>query len=357
MRKAKEAWSKVALVLTSDTTSPSSICSVLGLMATKAVVKDTPTGMEHPPVHPLNIAVFSSQPAESANVLEHLENILRLIESKKVQLKRLARETVAEIHINYATPREGGWTFETKLLRRITKLNIKLVISIGRIRSTKSATHERRNMKTRNGKTLMALLCAVFAFTQAADAFYDANLGRWINRDPLGDTAFLTLHTHGKSRSEQAHLRTEALKPLYMFVGNTPINAIDAYGLKKIKTGVKICNQGPKDNMHGFVEIDGQGYGFYPKDGSSCGVIHGPGQIDDDDPSKASCNDVELDDCAYDISKFKNCLKNKVQQQSQNPPTYSVYGNNCRQWRNSVISECAQESDKRSGGLWEQYGP
>jgi len=177
---------------------------------------------------------------------------------------------------------------------------------------------------------------------------------KWPNRDPLGDEAFFTLHTQGKSRSERRQFRAEALKPLYVFVGNTPINAIDAFGLKKVKTGVKTCNQGLKDNLHGFVEIDGQGYGFYPVDGSSCGVIHGPGQINPDDPSTASCKDVELDDCAYDIKKFKDCLKNKVQ---QSPPTYSVYGNNCRQWRNSIVSECAQEADKRPGGLWEQYGP
>lgn len=45
-------------------------------------------------------------------------------------------------------------------------------------------------MKTRNGITMLALLCMVGAFTQTAQAFYDASLGMWINRDPLGELGF-----------------------------------------------------------------------------------------------------------------------------------------------------------------------
>ena len=57
-------------------------------------------------------------------------------------------------------------------------------------------------MKTRNGKTVMALLCAVFAFTQAAQAFYDANIGRWINRDPIGEAGGINLHEFSKNNPQ-----------------------------------------------------------------------------------------------------------------------------------------------------------
>ena len=77
------------------------------------------------------------------------------------------------------------------------------------------------------------------------------------------------------------------------------------------------------------LTIDGQGYGLYPTVGLFGGVMWGLGQINPDDPSAASCSDVELDDDAYDINKFKDCVKNKVEQAQQNPPTYSIYLNNC----------------------------
>jgi RHS repeat-associated protein len=190
--------------------------------------------------------------------------------------------------------------------------------------------------------------------------YYHPLLGTWISRDPLGHESFSILYPQEMSRYDRRQFRAESLKPLYLFVGNSPTNAIDAFGLKKVKTGIQKCNEGIKDNLHGFLTIDGQGYGLYPTVGSFGGVMWGLGQINPDDPSAASCSDVELDDDSYDINKFRDCVKTKVEKAQQNPPTYSIYMNNCRQWRNSVISACKQQSaktDQRSGGLWEQYGP
>ncbi len=60
---------------------------------------------------------------------------------------------------------------------------------------------------------MMALLFAVLAFAQSATAFYDANLGRWINRDPIEEEGGINLHA---------------------FVSNNPVSAIDLFGLAEV---------------------------------------------------------------------------------------------------------------------------
>lgn len=197
-------------------------------------------------------------------------------------------------------------------------------------------------MKTRNKTTLMALLCAAFAFTQAAQAFYDANLGRWVNRDPLGDTAFLTLHTHGKSRNEQAHLRAEALKPLYVFVGNTPTGSYDPFGLLQA-TGIRICRE-PGLGGHEWVEYDGGSVGFYPgPDGIWPG---GTGTILSPDPhasdSDKKCGQVHVGDC-IDVGCFEKCAKNL---KNATPGWYCVIGDNCRDWVTANLNDCIKKCRK-----------
>ena len=52
---------------------------------------------------------------------------------------------------------------------------------------------------------------ALFLVEQAAHAFYDPSLGRWINRDPMGEAGGMNL---------------------YAFVGNSPAAAVDPDGLQ-----------------------------------------------------------------------------------------------------------------------------
>ncbi|NCC62482.1 MAG: hypothetical protein EOM12_16450, partial [Verrucomicrobiae bacterium] len=61
--------------------------------------------------------------------------------------------------------------------------------------------------------------------------FYRPKLGRWINRDPLGDKSFLLRRGQGKSRKERNKLWLQARRPLYMFVENNAINSVDYLGL------------------------------------------------------------------------------------------------------------------------------
>ena len=68
-------------------------------------------------------------------------------------------------------------------------------------------------MKTEYSRLKIVLVIAVaLSVMHEASAFYDAHLGRWITRDPIGE---------------------DGGKNLYLFVGNNAINAVDAFG--KIK--------------------------------------------------------------------------------------------------------------------------
>ena len=82
--------------------------------------------------------------------------------------------------------------------------------------------------------------------------FYDPNLQRWINRDPVGEPGFKMLPGHPANPIFNE-------PNLYSFVGNEPTISIDAFGLLRqvfrncnptealacqatcIKTGVKSC--------------------------------------------------------------------------------------------------------------------
>jgi len=113
---------------------------------------------------------------------------------------------------------------------------------------------------------------------------------KWPNRDPLGDEAFFTLYTQGKSRIERRQLRAESLKPLYVFVSNDPANKYDYLGLQcgitvhraPVKVGL-VWDWPPIDINagHEWIEIDGKGYGFWP----SGSALYSDGKLHEgDDP-------------------------------------------------------------------------
>jgi RHS repeat-associated protein len=61
--------------------------------------------------------------------------------------------------------------------------------------------------------------------------YYAPSTGRWINRDPLGDRAFLKQQAQGKTQKERRNLYREALRPAYLFSANAPVSNYDCFGL------------------------------------------------------------------------------------------------------------------------------
>jgi RHS repeat-associated protein len=75
--------------------------------------------------------------------------------------------------------------------------------------------------------------------------FYDPNLQRWINRDPLGEPGFETLQ--GRSSILAGTLFSSYLRPrgdiLYAYVLNGPVNHYDPLGLVDRGPGTMACKQ------------------------------------------------------------------------------------------------------------------
>ena len=124
--------------------------------------------------------------------------------------------------------------------------------------------------------------------------FYDPNLQRWLNRDPIGEFGFGIIAT-------TASKPTRNTQNLYTFVLNSAADLVDPSGLQPVNTGVKRCSQGEANNFHGFLVVDGQPYGLYPRNSGGIfdrvsAVIFGPGEIDQtDDPTSPDCKYMGCD--------------------------------------------------------------
>jgi len=99
-------------------------------------------------------------------------------------------------------------------------------------------------MKTLRRFIQLCTITITFLAIQSAFAFYNPQVGRWANRDPIHEFGFLAL----KGGKLGFHIGSEL--NLYTFVGNNPNSYIDVAGLKKRLgglTGGACCNTSDKD--------------------------------------------------------------------------------------------------------------
>jgi len=61
--------------------------------------------------------------------------------------------------------------------------------------------------------------------------YYNPDLGRWINRDPIGELAFFNQYLIILSLDERKSVILESRRPVYLFVSNAPIASVDKHGL------------------------------------------------------------------------------------------------------------------------------
>ena len=111
------------------------------------------------------------------------------------------------------------------------------------------------------------VMFGVIVVTQIASAYYDPNLQRWINRDPLQEPGFEHLRQAGARQ-----LRREAASQ-YPFVGNNPITEFDLLGLdrpapgsygvplKRAPTQLLPCWADFLDT-YAMIKIGNSGYGY-----------------------------------------------------------------------------------------------
>ena len=88
-------------------------------------------------------------------------------------------------------------------------------------------------MKTNSGRFKCGLVFTVmFTVACGASAFYDANLGRWLSRDPIGEKG-------GNN--------------LCVFVGNNAVNSVDAFGRIKFD-GCELKEQQIADGFDSYCK-------------------------------------------------------------------------------------------------------
>jgi RHS repeat-associated protein len=86
-------------------------------------------------------------------------------------------------------------------------------------------------MKLIKNKFTSSLIISVFlCAAQLVSAFYDPSLGRWINRDPIGDSGFDAI------REQATSLLVDNLNR-HRLVSNNPVNNIDYMGLAAVPSG------------------------------------------------------------------------------------------------------------------------
>jgi hypothetical protein len=99
------------------------------------------------------------------------------------------------------------------------------------------------NMKSKINSACVLVTFAILFTANIASAFYNPSLGRWANRDPLGDIASLPLMTASIAPSFESDGDGETSdeeffdtwidinRNLYGAMGNNPINSFDSFGL------------------------------------------------------------------------------------------------------------------------------
>ena len=165
---------------------------------------------------------------------------------------------------------------------------------------------------------------------------YSVTLGRWLSRDPIEERAFRVVNRGLIPMSRQVDEESGLFIALYAFVGNMPF-AVDAYGLRKVNTGVKKCVE-PTYAGHAWIEYPGGSCGYYPT-GS---IWWSPGKVENPDPhssdSDKECWTIEADECVFNVKKFVACLQIYCRPRIEG--YYQVLIHNCRVWANDTLIMC-----------------
>jgi len=146
---------------------------------------------------------------------------------------------------------------------------------------------------------------------------------------------------------------------LYSYCQNSPTNYVDPSGLKRVETGVKRCSGYKKGGLlfswfpiHGFVAIDGVGYGFFEKNLN----VWGSGDVRDNDltiypegkPNEdgfySKCSPVILDDECHDPVLYKQKVLEFIAGRTAVPGSYCAGVRDC----NAFVGDALQDAFRSS---------
>jgi RHS repeat-associated protein len=97
--------------------------------------------------------------------------------------------------------------------------------------------------------------------------YYDPNLQRWPNRDPLGDLGFVPLQQLGEADSDLED--ADSVLNLYLFAGNDSLQNVDYYGLvcSVVADRTKSLMSRGINAGHEWIEYNSTSVGFWPRYG------------------------------------------------------------------------------------------
>jgi RHS repeat-associated protein len=184
--------------------------------------------------------------------------------------------------------------------------------------------------------------------------FYDPNLQRWINRDPLRESGFELLRKSGGGRG------SEGLN-LYAYIGNNGIGKIDAHGLKIWLCTVAADPPFPTWARHAYLWDDRPGIDAKsrecgmesssgsgsngnssgntgPSDGETANPWHGKGQ-------KGETECYQVDDSSGKEQAVMDCCRAKA-----NQGVFVPYAHDCHDAADRCLKENGLASPPHSRG-------
>jgi len=209
-------------------------------------------------------------------------------------------------------------------------------------------------------KTAKSIIVVLFVLltAQIASAYYCQSTGRWLSRDPIGESGFQIQQTASlpSGRWIQRDSIGERGGPnLYGFIANNPVNSVDELGLCNIKIHCgPVKRLGIVVGWHcGVVAPDGVEYGIGGA-GSSGGTSGGPVPPVYPDPNQPYPNPappVQAPDKEYPVSCGKCVSCNSIQKCIQNyhdtvtPPPYNAFGPNSDTYAHNMLNHCGCSVD------------
>lgn len=150
--------------------------------------------------------------------------------------------------------------------------------------------------------------------------YYDAAVGRFISKDPIG---------------------FEDGTNVYIYAKDNPVLNVDPKGLS-----VQICYS-PLDSFIGGFPLyathisikssDCGTWGFYPRD-PALQFLVGPGEVrNDSQRAGLSCSNPPATSCVDE-----QCVCSKIANARVSPGPYGLFAYNCQSWARQIITDCSR---------------